>query len=246
VDDGEARVSAIRQLRRTTGATRTVVIFPHAGGSANFYRGWATERGDVDFLAVQYPGRADRLADPCHRDLTELADELTADLQALPSRPSTFVGHSMGAVVAFEVARRWEAAGRAPVTLVASAARAPHDPCHVVDRDTPWDEKRAIDSLAATGQVDPKAFVDSGLGELVLPYLRADFEMLQRYEYVAGPPLNGEILAVTGADDPDVTAAHARLWRELTTGGFRHEELPGGHFYLVPDPPLALFVDSFQ
>ena len=238
-------MNAIRQLRHSIGAAHTLVFFPHAGGSANFYRHMVTTRSDVDVLAIQYPGRADRLLEPCHGDLTQLADELAVELMALPARPCTFVGHSMGAIIAFEVARRTEAAGHAPVTLVVSAARAPHDPQHVIDRDAPWNAEQAIQSLVAMGQVDKELLADRRISEIILPYLRADYEMLQRYKYVAGPSLNGDILAVTGADDHDVTDAHARLWRDLTTGRFRHEQLPGGHFYLMANPAIELFLGTF-
>jgi surfactin synthase thioesterase subunit len=238
-------MSAIRSLRDSAGAGRALVFFPHAGGSANFYRGFVPPQRDVDVFAVQYPGRADRLREACHRDLTKLADDLAAELTALRGPSFTFVGHSMGAIVAFEVARLLEAAGLPPVTLVASAARAPHDPRHVVDRDVRWNEEKALRELVAMGQIDEELLADRRLSEIVLAYVRADYEMLQRYEYFAGPPLNGDVLAVTGADDPDVTAAHARLWEELTAGRFRHEEMPGGHFYLVPEPPVGLFLDAF-
>lgn len=239
-------MSALRSLREGTGAGRVLVFFPHAGGSANFYRGFVPPERDVDVFAVQYPGRADRLREPCHEDLTKLAADLAAELTTLRGPSITFVGHSMGAIVAFEVARLLEAAGRPPVTLVASAARAPHDPRHVVDRDVRWSEEKAVRELVAMGQLDGKLLADPRLGEMVLAYVRADFEMVQRYQYFAGPPLNGDLLAVTGADDPDVTAEHARLWEELTAGRFRHEELPGGHFYLVPDSPVGLFLGAFR
>lgn len=235
-------MSAIRRLRDGVGATRTLVFFPHAGGSANFYRTFAPARGDVDVLAIQYPGRADRLVEPCRDDLTKLAEDLAEEMTALPGSRFTFVGHSMGAIVAFETARRLAA----PVTLVASAARAPHDPRHVVDRDVRWDEARALHALVASGQGSPDLLADRRFRELVLGYVRADFEMLRRYEFVAGRAFDGAVLAVTGADDPDVTAEDAKRWQELTTGAFRHEELPGGHFYLVPDPPVDLFLDAFD
>lgn len=239
-------MSAIRHLRGNVGATRTLVFFPHAGGSANFYLNLLPPHGDVDVFALQYPGRADRLLEPCHGELTKLADELAVELMALQGRSFTFVGHSMGAILAFEVARLMEAAGQTPVTLVASAARAPHDPRHVVDRDVHWNEEEAVQALVAMGQVNRELLANRRLSEIVLTYVRADYEMLQRYEYFAGPPLKGDVLAVTGADDLDVTDAHAQLWKELTTGRFRHQELPGGHFYLVPEPPVSLFLDAFR
>lgn len=232
-------MTALRVLAPRPSASRNLVCFPHAGGSANFFRGWAAGRPDVEVAAVQYPGRADRLAEPCHHDLLALADEIAADVRQHLDRPTVFFGHSMGAVVAFEVLRR---AGAGVELLVASASRAPHDPDHVTARDTRWDEEAAIRSIVAMGQTDAELLADPRVRQLVLPYLRADFEMLQRYEYRQGQALGCDVLVVRGAADPHVPPASGELWRELTTGRFTHEELPGGHFYLAPEPPIDLFL----
>jgi len=237
-------MTPLRVLTPRPSASRNLVCFPHAGGSANFFRGWATDRADVEVAAVQYAGRADRLAETCHDDLLALADEVAAAVLPYLERPTVFFGHSMGAILAFEVQRRLEAVGRGAELLVASAARAPHDPDHVTSRDTRWDEEAAVRSIVAMGQTDAELMADPRVRQLVLPYLRADFEMLQRYEYRPGPALGCDVLVVRGATDPHVTPASGELWRKLTAGRFAHEELPGGHFYLVPEPPIDLFLGA--
>jgi len=236
-------VTALRVLAPRPSAARNLVCFPHAGGSANFFRAWAAD-ADTEVAAVQYPGRADRLAEPCHDDLLALAAEVAAELIPYLERPTTFFGHSMGAILAFEVVRHVAAAGRAVELLIASAARAPHDPDHVTARHVRWDEEAAVRAVVAMGQTDAAVMADPRVRALVLPYLRADFEMLQRYEYRPGPALGCDVLVVRGAADPHVTPARGELWRELTTGRFAHEEVPGGHFYLVPEPPIDLFLGA--
>lgn len=237
-------MTPLRVLAPRPSASRNLVCFPHAGGSANFFRAWAADHADIEVAAVQYPGRADRLAEPCHDDLLALADEVAVELVPYLERPTIIFGHSLGAVVAFEVLRRVAAAGRGVELLIASAARAPHDPDHVAARHVRWDEEAAVRAIVAMGQIDAALMADPRVRELVLPYLRADFEMLQRYEYRPGPALGCDVLVVRGATDPHVTPARGELWRELTTGRFAHEEVPGGHFYLVPEPPIDLFLGA--
>ncbi|GGR63147.1 thioesterase II family protein [Streptomyces roseolus] len=236
-------MKTVRILKARPQAPRRLVCFPHAGGSASFYRDWGAGREDIEVLAVQYPGRADRLAEPAHGDLLELAEESAAALlPLLDGRPVTVVGHSMGAIVAFEAVRRIEAADGAVRRLVASAARAPHDPRHVSALGTEWDDEAAVRSIVAMGQTDAALMADPRVRELVLPYLRADFELFQRYAYQPATALSCEVLVVHGVEDDHVRAPQADLWRELTQGRFAHVVVPGGHFYLSPEPPLDLFL----
>lgn len=225
-------------------AGRRLICFPHAGGSANFFRDWAAGRPETEVAAVQYPGRADRLDEPCHDDLGQAADEVLAAVGPFLDRPVTFLGHSLGATVAYEVARRLEQIGRGVERLVASSARAPHDPDHVAAQNLDWDDDAAARSLTALGHTDAEVLADPAARGLVLPYLRADFEMLRRYRHVPGAPLSCDIVAVHGSEDGHVSARQAERWGDLTTGVFHHATRPGGHFYLVPAPPLDLYLDT--
>jgi pyochelin biosynthesis protein PchC len=111
----------IRGYRRVPGGV-SLFCFPHAGGAASYFRGWpAGLAPGIEVLAVQYPGREDRAVEPCLTTVADLADQIQAALG--PSLPGTFAffGHSMGAILAFEVARRIaREQGRGPAHLFVS------------------------------------------------------------------------------------------------------------------------------
>src|SRR5579875_253025 len=116
-----------RRYRPAANAAARLVCLPHAGGSAPFFLpvSAALSPAGVDVLAIQYPGRQDRRAEPPIGDMAVLADRLYGVLRRQPEMPTTLFGHSMGAILGFEVARRLEAAGRGPVHLFVSGRRGP-------------------------------------------------------------------------------------------------------------------------
>jgi surfactin synthase thioesterase subunit len=222
-------------------AGRRLVCFPHAGGSPYFFRGWGRALDAVEVHAVCYPGRAERFGEPCASALAPMAGEIAAALLALEdTRPLALFGHSMGATVAYEVARALEAAGREVSHLFASGARAPQ--LHVPDpaAAVTWDEAAITRTLVELGGTDPELLRNRGFVELVLPYIGADFRMLAGYGGGPAGPLSCPVTALVGADDPRVTHGQAAAWRETTRGAFRFRTLPGGHFYLEQDPPYGI------
>jgi surfactin synthase thioesterase subunit len=234
----------LRALAPNPAACRRLVCFPHAGGSANFFRSWAPLLPeDVALVAVQYPGRADRLREPCATSLLQIAAEVGESLRAAPAQPTTLFGHSMGAIVAYEVARLLESIGHSVERVVASASRAPHERDGVASLDM-WDDEVAMRALVSLGGTadDPELLADPRVRTLVLPYLRADYSMLQRYRHRSGADLRCELLVVSGESDTHVTPGHCVRWADLTHGRFAHVVRPGDHFYLTPDPPTDLFL----
>ncbi|GLY35089.1 thioesterase [Amycolatopsis sp. NBRC 101858] len=221
--------SRTRWLKRfhpaAPGAPR-LVCFPHAGGAASaFHPLSAVLAPAVDVLAVQYPGRQERHAEPLVDDLFVLADRLADVLAAEVSGPVVFFGHSMGASLAFEVARRLGPAG-----LVVSGRRAPSSfPGGPVP-------ERSDDELLADvrriGGTDPRVLAHPELLRVVLPVLRNDYRAAESYHHRPGPDVECPVLALFGDSDPRVTEAEARRWGEHTSGPFELKAFPGGHFYL--------------
>lgn len=197
------------------------------------YRPWGAELpADVELCSVQLPGRETRLREPAFRDLAELVSELSEQILPFLDRPFAFFGHSMGALVAFELARALAAAGSAsPVCLFASGRRAPR----LADAEPPLtalsDEEFLAEIQRRYGGIPAEVLEHRELVELLLPGLRADIEALERYSYTPGEPLDCPIFAFGGTHDGRVTAEQLQAWREETRARFGMRIFPGGHFF---------------
>ncbi|WP_234042253.1 thioesterase II family protein [Streptomyces marianii] len=210
-----------------------LICFPHAGGSAAYWRGLAAELAPaVDVLAVQYPGRLDRLHEAPVEDLHRLADLVVAELGPQGERPRALLGHSMGASLAYEVAVRLaRVPGREPLLLVLSCRRAP-DAARRRPRDWPRDDAELIARVRTLGGTESALLDDPELLGVILPALRGDYRALASYEPTPGRTLSCPVVALTGDRDAEVPVEDLRAWRECTSGDFRTRVFEGGHFFL--------------
>ncbi|MFI6149163.1 thioesterase II family protein [Streptomyces sp. NPDC051109] len=214
-------------------ARARIVCLPHAGGGASTYQGWARHLpAAVELLAVQYPGRQDRLAEPCSETMEESAGAAAAALAALPVLPTVVFGHSMGALVAYETVLRLgrTAPHAAPVHLFVSGTAAPHR-----DRENlpALDDDSLVAYTRRQGGAEPEVYEIPELRELLLPSLRADFRLLTDYLPVREPARTGVPVTAFGGDrDTGCPPGELATWGELTTAGFGTRVFPGGHFYL--------------
>jgi pyochelin biosynthetic protein PchC len=208
------------------------VCFPHAGGGASFFRSWADGLAPgVDVLAVQYPGREDRAGEPAIACMDELADAAASAVGGLLGEPLVLFGHSMGAAVAYEVARRiGERAGARLRGLVVSGqpgtGHLVPGTLHLEPDETLW-----ADVVRLNGTAGALAGHEE-LRRLVLPTLRSDYRLIETYRPRPGPALACPVVACAGDADPDVTREQAGGWREATSGRFELRLFPGDHFYL--------------
>ncbi|MEU5987674.1 alpha/beta fold hydrolase [Spirillospora sp. NPDC047418] len=220
-------------------ASMRLFCLPHAGGSAVFYRPWAKEVSPaVEVHAVQYPGRADRMADALVADAHQLARLIAGAMVPLMDRPAALFGHSMGAVLAYEVARLLQERGAAPVHVFASGARPPHD--RGGKRVAGKDDDALVDEMIKLGGTDEEALRDPELRELVLPYVRNDFALIEDYAHRDGTRLTVPLTAIIGDADAHVSQEQARGWARVTDGRFALKVLPGGHFYLADQQPAVI------
>jgi medium-chain acyl-[acyl-carrier-protein] hydrolase len=228
--------------RRPPGDVRLrLFCFHHAGGGASLYRSWRESMpGGLEVLPVQLPGRESRVAEQPFRSVDALLPALVEGLRPFMDVPFAFFGHSMGALVAFELARRLAAEGLpGPVHLWASGRRGPSVPD---EREPSYGlpEPEFIEELRRLDGTPEEVLRSRELLGLILPLLRADLEFCETYRYIPGAPLRCGISALGGAGDPDVSREQLDAWRAETEGPFRLRLFPGGHFYLISDPQVVL------
>jgi medium-chain acyl-[acyl-carrier-protein] hydrolase len=182
--------------------------------------------------AVQLPGRENRLFEPPVADLPSLIELLAEVLSPSLSMPYAFFGHSMGALISFELARYLaEQACLVPAHLFISAHRAPQlpgrrSPLHTLSDAALLQELQRFQGASAA------AFAEDELMALMLPALRADFRLCETYKYTPGPPLACPISVFGGRNDRDIGYAELAAWRGQTSQGFALRLLPGDHFFL--------------
>ncbi|MFF7177380.1 alpha/beta fold hydrolase [Streptomyces sp. NPDC008121] len=221
----------IRSFGLAPAASVRLLCFPHAGGTAAYYRPMAVALApDVELLAVQYPGRQDRFRERLVDSVGELADHVADAVRPLLSRPLSFFGHSMGAAVAYEVALRAQARGDGPRTLFVSGQSTPS-----ARRDRgihALPDGLLAAELERLGATDPAVLADRELLGVLLPAIRADYRAIETYRRSDEPALDCPIVALTGTADPYVRPSEAAAWASLTRRAFAFHELPGDHFFL--------------
>ncbi|MCS0602294.1 alpha/beta fold hydrolase [Streptomyces sp. LP11] len=226
--DGERWIRRYHPAPEDGPARPRLVCFPHAGGSASYFH---TLSGllhpHVEVLAVQYPGRQDRMAEPVPEDLTETAGHIAAALAPWTGGRLGFFGHSMGAVLAFEVSQRVT-----PEVLFASGGRAPS-----TRRDEPayrLDDAGLVAEAELLGGTDATLLADPDLRELILPPLRADYRALAAHRSDPDAVIDAPIEVLVGDRDPRVTETEAAAWSVHTSRGSTLRVFPdGNHFYLA-------------
>ncbi|MFI5980666.1 thioesterase II family protein [Streptomyces sp. NPDC051555] len=214
-------------------APTRLVCLPHAGGSASFFLPVARAMSpQTDVLSIQYPGRQDRRHEPCADSIEELAHGVVEALAPWLDRPVTLFGHSMGAMVAFEVARLLEDAGTVPLGVITSGRRAPSRTRPQPDLVHLRDDRGLMEEIRQLEGTDARLLEDEELLRMILPAIRGDHRVVETYVYRPGPPLTCPVLSLIGDTDPQVTDDEAASWSEHTTGPFTKTVFPGGHFYL--------------
>jgi surfactin synthase thioesterase subunit len=222
-----------RRRTRTEQGRLRLFCFPYAGSGTSIYRGWAAAITQaIEVWPVALPGREHRLAESPIDDIRLLAAAVGDELGRALEPPFALFGHSMGALLAFELARHLRRQGRpGPRCLIVSAHRAPHLP-DGQDRihDKPTSE--FLQELRQLNGTSAGVLGDRELVELLLPVLRADFKAAELYRYAEEPPLRCPIVAYGGTRDGMIAEAQIAAWHAHTDGGFAQRMFDGDHFYI--------------
>jgi medium-chain acyl-[acyl-carrier-protein] hydrolase len=214
-------------------ASRRLFCVPYAGGSPLVFSDWPLDLPpDVEVGLIQLPGRGMRLSQPPFTKVEPLVESLVQALHPFLDKPFAFYGHSMGGLICFELSRALRLKfNLEPEVLFVSGRQAPP----LRDRtaatyDLP--ERQFINELGHLNGTPPEVLEQPELMKLLVPLLRADFELCQTYVYQPGPPLACALSVFGGVDDSEVNQEELEGWREFTTGPFSLRMLPGDHFFI--------------
>lgn len=237
----------VNHTPESSGAHR-LICFPYAGGNPSVFGGWARHMPEeIELHSLQLPARSARLHEPPVRDMKLLVDALFKAYTELDDRPTSFFGHCFGALMMFELADRLRKEGIAlPKNFFVSAARNPRSYTHEqlmadVEQFSPEPPKQLpeLDDDMLVEALKEMRFADSvdaldkeAIRRLLLPAVRADFEISNTYFYEEKAPFDIPIFAMGGRADGYVTATQLLSWRHHTTAGFAHEYCPGGHYFI--------------
>jgi medium-chain acyl-[acyl-carrier-protein] hydrolase len=214
-------------------ATVRLFCFPYSGAGASIFRPWAAQLAPhVEVLAIQLPGRETRLKEPLFTNLPALIPTLTPVLLPYLDRPFVFFGHSVGALISFEVARQLRRLGHlTPFHLIASGRQAPQllastPPIHQLPNTD------FLEQLSRYNGTPTIVLQNVELMNLFMPILRADLAMNETYIYTPEAAFEFAITALGGLQDEQVSQAGLSAWREQTSGDFCFKMFPGDHFFL--------------
>lgn len=220
-------------------APARIYCFPHAGGSPRAFLDWQ-DGIEAEIVAICRPGREHRAAEPAPtiEEYIEGAATAIAEAARIDPRPSYLVGHSLGALIAFEVCKRLAGTDAAPQHLLASGCSAPCLlPSERVRSIAKLSGREFAEAIGFFGGLSAEVIADDEMRELLLPGIIADFQMAVGYRYAQQPePLDLRATVVVGRDDPHVALAQVEPWdREFATPADRYW-VEGGHFYFDTDP----------
>ncbi|WP_406238383.1 thioesterase II family protein [Nocardia sp. NBC_01009] len=226
-----------RRYSPAVAAPVRLICFPHAGGSASFFLPFSRSlHPEIEVLAVQYPGRQDRHREPLVDSIADIARRLAAAIVQIDTKPTAFLGHSMGTVVAYETARLLGTnSPHYPLALFASGRRAPS-----IYRDEQLDslkDSELISELTRLGGTSSALLQDPEMAESIVRVSRNDYRAIGLYQHTAGPALHCPIIGLAGDADPRVSIDEVRCWHQHTESEFAMHVFPGGHFYLNEQVP---------
>ena len=223
----------IARRRRSAGARLRLFCFPHVGAGGAAFNAWADRMpDDVELCGIRLPGRENRLREPLLDEHRELFESLEPALAPLLDLPFVLVGHCSGSVLAYELARRLSAAGGAqPELVVLSSTDGPSrrridDPLHLLPR------QELLARVVEFGGMAKDVLDDPDLMDMYERILRADYRLIERLEYSAGPPLDVPITVIGGRHDAFVSRLGMAAWSTETTKEFSLHLVDAGHYIL--------------
>lgn len=222
------------RFSRSSSPSLRLFCFPFAGSSASVFRSWIDNLPEeVEVLAIQLPGRENRLGERCMRDMDEIVENLEFEIDSCLDQPFVFFGHSLGSLIAYELLRRVEAGARHRAELFfASGGPAPHTR---VARAEPLrlTQDQILQDLQKISQAHSELLENREALALMLPMLQADFEIYTNYRYRETAPLQSPIVVIRGETDAYITHQSQMEWKCHTDSQFSFNTIPGPHLFML-------------
>ena len=234
--------AAERWFRRVSHSSPKVRLFcfPYAGGNARIFREWHDWCGpEVEVVAIELPGRGFNSRSPLINDMSTMIERLLPVLDPLLDKPFALFGHSMGALISFELSRALRASGRkVPLRLFASGMRAPHlwGGYHI--HSLP--DKEFVEALRTLNGTPSEVLGDSSLLEMFIPLLRADLRLSETYQFTPGTPLQHPITVFGGIGDVTTPSERLHEWQRHTRSSCTVRLLEGDHFFIQQSAHLVV------
>jgi medium-chain acyl-[acyl-carrier-protein] hydrolase len=226
--------------RPSPAARLRLICFPHAGGSASSFRLWRSlVPPDIDVCPIQLPGRENRLGERPFSRLSSLVEALVDVLEPAPRQPYALFGHSMGALIAFELARALRARGTPPLHLLVAGHLPPQTPASTSPIHALPDQE-FVNQLRRLNGTPPEVLDHPDLMRLIAPLLRADFSVCETYQYVDAAPLDCPISVFAGRADDGAPPDRMLGWRQHTTASCRFHTLASDHFFVSREAPAVV------
>ncbi|WP_392667061.1 thioesterase II family protein [Streptomyces sp. LN785] len=232
------RDTTVVRPKRKPDARRILFCLGFCGGGTGAYLPWAAALPeDTELAVICYPGREGRFTEEFAETWEELVQDSLSAVRSAADRPYVLFGHSLGGWMAFDLAVRIkESGGRAPDAVVVSSANSPR---RQLDGHDMWpNSPRAAHSdvllvewMTSFGLIPQHALDDPDLREMAVDLMRADLQVRDSFRFRPGSAVDVPLQLFTGLTDEVVEPNTADHWRELAQGGFRHDVLPGSHFY---------------
>ncbi|MBU1627179.1 putative thioesterase [bacterium] len=209
--------------------------FPYAGGTAEIYHDWQYKLPEeIEMVAIHYPGHIQRSRENLFRRLSSLVESISGEIEQYMDKPCAFFGHSMGALIAYELSQHFVSEDKKmPEYLFLSARRAPHLPViHPYMHKLSTEE--CVSVMRGFDMVPDEVSDNKPLIEKILPMLKADFEMIETWQFdIEVSPLDIPICAFGGTNDKLASKKDIEAWEKMTSGEFNAYFFPEKHFFIL-------------
>ena len=221
------------KLNKPASISLRLFCFPHAGGGISIFRDWASHLPiDTELFVLQLPGRESKFDEKLFNDINQVIIKLCDEFPNDSEIPFIFFGHSLGALIGFELCRALRRLKSIePVHLIASGATAPQL-CYKKDKISINSDKDFLDKVEKYGGFHEGALKDKDFMSLLLPMLRADFSLFESYRYYDELPFSFDITTIRGIEDRTCPPQDVVEWGLHTEKNIEHFTVPGGHFFI--------------